>query len=512
MGSMPDKPLPAVGIDLGTTYSVVARVDDAGRPTTIVNAEGELLTPSVVLFDGSDIVVGKEAVKALLSEPHHVAECAKRELGATAFHQKFEGQPVPPEVLEACILHKLRDDVRMQIGDFRQAVITVPAYFDEVRRKATQDAGYMAGLDVLDIVNEPTAAAIAFGYQQGFVNPREGSVAPQKLLVYDLGGGTFDVTVMELREGEFRTLATDGDVRLGGRDWDDRLIEFVALRFADKHGFDPRGKATVAARLRRECEDAKRTLSARPKANLLFDLPNCPFQLEVTREHFTELTHDLLDRTQFTARQVLRNAGLAWQDLDRVLLVGGSTRMPMVAEMLRELSGREPDRSIAADEAVAHGAALYASWLLEQATGKPRVVVRNVNSHSLGVVGIDRATRHERNVTLIPRNTPLPVVARRTFKTRAASQRSVLVRIVEGEAADPRHCTSIGSCTVTDLPADLPKGTPIEVAFHYRPDGRLTIDVGIEGTDRKLRHELARASGLNQADLDRWRERLGGNA
>src|SRR5262249_30885982 len=189
---------PVVGIDLGTTYSVVARVDDSGRPVTIVNAEGDLLTPSVVLLDGEEIVVGKEAVKALTNEPDHVAECAKRELGNPAFHQRLAGRSVPPEVIEACVLRKLRNDVAQQLGPLRQAVITVPAYFDEVRRKATQDAGYMAGLDVLDIINEPTAAAVAYGFQQGFMRPDQTSESRSKILVYDLGGGTFDVTVMEI--------------------------------------------------------------------------------------------------------------------------------------------------------------------------------------------------------------------------------------------------------------------------------------------------------------------------
>ena len=217
--------IPAIGIDLGTTFSVVAKLDERGQPVTLVNAEGDRLTPSVVLFDGDDVVVGKEALKALATEADHVAECSKRDVGYRVFHKVLDGKQYPPEVIEAWILNKLRIDAAKQIGPFDKVVITVPAYFDEVRRKATQDAGYMAGFEVLDIINEPTAAAVAFGFQQGYLDDRGSSLAPQNILVYDLGGGTFDVTVMEIRGTEFNALATDGDVRLGGYDWDQRLVD-----------------------------------------------------------------------------------------------------------------------------------------------------------------------------------------------------------------------------------------------------------------------------------------------
>ena len=223
--------IPAVGIDLGTTFSVLARIDDHGRPVTVVNAEGDLLTPSDVLFDGDEVVVGKEALKAIAGEADRVAECSKRDIGHRVYHKRLEGKQYPPEVIEAMILNKLRVDAGRQIGPFSKAVITVPAYFDEVRRKATQDAGYMAGFEVLDILNEPTAAALAFGFQQGYLDPQGSSLAPQHVLVYDLGGGTFDVTVMQIRGTEFNALSTDGDVRLGGYDWDLRLVDLVAEQF-----------------------------------------------------------------------------------------------------------------------------------------------------------------------------------------------------------------------------------------------------------------------------------------
>ncbi|MBN2477452.1 MAG: Hsp70 family protein [Pirellulales bacterium] len=499
-------PPPAVGIDLGTTFSVVARLDERGQPVTLVNAEGDRVTPSVVLFDGEDVVVGKEALKAIASEAEHVAECSKRDVGHRVFHKVFDGRQFPPEVIEAWILNKLRNDAAQQIGPFGQVVITVPAYFDEVRRKATQDAGYMAGFEVLDIINEPTAAAVAFGFQQGFLDPQGSSTEPNRILVYDLGGGTFDVTVMEIRGTEFTALATDGDVRLGGYDWDQRLVDLVAESFIREHYVDPREDPSTAGKLWRECEDAKRTLSARGKASVACDYRGFSCRAEVSRQQFEEATQDLLDRTRFTTVQALKAAGLAWGDVDRVLLVGGSTRMPMVRNMLRELSGKEPDTSVAADEAVAHGAALRAGLVLARRQDQPATfTIHNVNSHSLGVVGTDPHTGRKRNGILIPRNTPLPVTAKRTFKTRKANQKSILVQIVEGESPSADDCTQIGKCTVRDLPPNLPVQSPVDVLFHYEPNGRLKVHVTVPETDRQVKTEIVRENSLCKEHMDGWR-------
>jgi len=256
----------AVGIDLGTTYSAVAHIDETGRPATIVNSEGDLVTPSAVLFDGQHVIVGKEAIKAVATDAENVADCSKRDLGQKIYHKRLEGREYPPEAIQGFVLRKLKQDAARLIGDFKKVVITVPAYFDEVKRKATQDGGYMAGLEVLDIINEPTAAAIAYGYQQGILNDKHEVARRQRILVYDLGGGTFDVTVMEIEGKDFTALATDGDVLLGGRDWDQRILDFVVEQFQAEHAIDPREDPCAAGRLWRECEDAKRTLSAREKA------------------------------------------------------------------------------------------------------------------------------------------------------------------------------------------------------------------------------------------------------
>jgi molecular chaperone DnaK len=499
--------VPAIGIDLGTTYSVVAYLDDTGRPMTIVNSEGDLITPSAVLFDGDATVVGKEAIKAIAAEADHVALCAKRDVGERTFHRVIEGHRYPPEAIEAWILNKIKLDAERQLGPIARAVITVPAYFDEVRRKATQDAGYMAGLEVMDIINEPTAAAVAFGFQQGYLNKQGSAEKAQKVLVYDLGGGTFDVTVMEISGTSFNALATDGDVRLGGQDWDQRIVDFVAEEFIRQHRVDPRDDPNAAGRLWRECEDAKRTLSLRSKAAINYDYKGSTVRTEISREKFEEITHDLLDRTRFTTRQTLRAAGLTWDEINRVLLVGGSTRMPMVRTMLKDISGKDPDASVSADEAVAHGAALHAGILLAKTEGgRLAFKIKNVNSHSLGVVAVDGKTGRPRNAILIPRNTPLPVAAKRVFKTQKANQRSILVRIIEGESASPDDCSQLGKCIVPDLPHELPGGTPIEVTFRYAENGRLTIGVKVENTGKELHHEINRENSLTVEQLDTWRQ------
>jgi molecular chaperone DnaK len=500
----------AVGIDLGTTYSVLATLDGEGRPITLTNGEGDRSTPSVVLFEGETVTVGKEALKALALEPARVAECSKRDMGQRVYHKLIDGKHYPPEVIGALILNKLRTDAAAQLGAVEKAVITVPAYFDEVRRKATQDAGYMAGLEVIDIINEPTAAAVAFGFHHGFVAGGDRD-KPHRVLVYDLGGGTFDVTVMEIRGSDYRTLATDGDVQLGGYDWDQRLVRLVAEGFERRNQSDPRDDSVAAARLWRDCEEAKRTLSSRIKANVHCEYRGRSARIELAREQFEEATADLLDRTRFTMNQTLRAAGLEWKDVDRVLLTGGSTRMPMVRKMVREVAGREPDTSIAADEAVAHGAALRAGLLLAESQGKrPGIHIRNVNSHSLGVIGVDPQTARKRNCIIVPRNTPIPCSSQRIFRTQKQGQRSVLVEVVEGENPSPEECTAIGRCAVRKLPRDIPAGTSIEVQFDYGSDGRLKVQVRVNDANKEIQTEFARENTLSQEHLDGWRRFISG--
>ena len=498
---------PAVGIDLGTTYSVVAFLDPTGRPQTILNAEGDLTTPSVVLFDRSSVVVGKEAVKAASLEPDCIAEFAKREMGCPTYSKTIHDERFPPEVIQSFILEKLKADAEQRLGPFQKAVITVPAYFNEPRRKAVQDAGHLAGLEVLDIINEPTA--LTFGVQRGFLK-RDGTAhSNEKILVYDLGGGTFDVTLMEIRGDTYTTLATAGDVYLGGVDWDRRLVDHLAEAFKAKYRFDLRKHPGACQRLMQAVEDAKQTLTARQETTILFDHSGDAIRLPVARAEFELMTADLLERTRVTVRGVLKDARLQWSDITRVLLVGGSTRMPMVQRMLREESGKELDCSLSAAEAVAHGAAIYAGLLLrgENALGHA-IRVQNVNSHDLGVLGFELATGRPRRKVMIARNTPLPAKRESRFATHRDNQPDVLINIVEGGDDTGQNATHIGTCVVRDLPPGLPKGTPVRVVFAYAANGRLDVYAHLPTVGSTAALTLERTSGLNNRTLDEWQDRL----
>jgi len=506
---------PPVGIDLGTTYSVVAYLDATGRPTTVPNSSGDLLTPSAICCDGDDLAVGKEAVKNAALVPDLYAECFKRDMGGMAFRQKLRGCEVPPEVLSAFVLERLRNDAQQRLGPIRDVVITVPAFFDETRRKATQDAGRLAGLQVLDIINEPTAAALAYGYHRGLLQaPSQAAAGPQQVLVYDLGGGTFDVTILEIEGTRFQALATDGDVLLGGKDFDERLVHHLAERFQAAHGVDPCSDPQDAAQLWLDAQEAKHSLSERSKTTVPCFHAGIRMRIEVTRAEFEDLTRDLLERTETTSSLVVKQAGLDWSSIDRILLVGGSSRMPMVREMLRRISGKEPDCSQSPDEAVAHGAALYAGMLMQQgsSSGRPAYQLLNVSSHSLGVVGTHRQTREKLNAILIPKNSPLPCRAVRQFRTAMADQRNVCVPVVEGESHRPEDCIALGECVVRELPPGLPQGTTIEVEYCYAANGRLSVSARVPTIRQSARVEIKRDQARHLDDLETWRKRLLGLA
>ena len=499
----------AVGIDLGTTRSVVAHLDATGRPLTVQNLEGDATTPSVVFFDRTSVVVGKEAVKVAEYEPDRVAQFAKRHLGKEAFAMDIAGQRLPPEIVQALILQKLKEDGVSKLGPFDKCVVTVPAYFNEPRRKATQDAGRLAGLNVVDIINEPTAAALAFGVQQGFVNAEGRTEELETVLVYDLGGGTFDVTIMEIEGNDYRAIATAGDVYLGGIDWDERIVDHVAEQFQIQHGVDPRKDPSHRLRLLAEAEDAKRSLSQRDEVVIRFAMDGKRVQVSLDRDEFETLCGDLIDRTMFTTRKVLKDAGRTWKDVTRLLLVGGSSRMPMVQNMLESESGLKVDRSLSADESVAHGAAIYAGILMN--SDKPdanRISVSNVNSHDLGILGVDSNTGSPRRSKMIERNTQLPAMMGKRFKTSRDNQASVSVNVVEGGDDQGRHSTAIGKCVVRDLPPNLPKATPVDVVFHYKTDGRLQVLAQLPSIERKAALTIERGSGLSEEHLTYWKKRL----
>jgi molecular chaperone DnaK len=500
----------AIGIDLGTTYSAMARVDEHETSRIVPNAEGELKTPTVAYFEDDRVLVGAEAKKIGMYHANRMAELAKRDMGKAFYSKPIGGRYLPPEVIQAYVLRKLRNDLAPIVGTNVKAVITVPAFFDEPRRKATVDAAAIAGIDVLDIVNEPTAAALAFGEHLGYLSLSGESQVEREsmnILVYDLGGGTFDVTIIELRAGDLRTLATDGDMQLGGRDWDACLVDRVSENFREEHGLDPREDPLSCTRLFGACEESKHTLSVRNSVQIRLSHGGIETEYRVTREEFEEETAHLLERTAYVTRQLLTTAGLQWRDLSRILLVGGSTRMPMVARMLEDRTGIVPDHSVNPDEAVARGAALYARFLLDSAEGsqqKPAFSVTNVNSHSLGIEGIDPTTGRRCNNIIIPRNTPLPARKTERFAIRQAGQTSVVIKVLEGESPVPTECTPIGRAVIRDLPANLPGGTRIQVRYEYGTNGRLGVWAKVTGTDREVRLELERDNSLSKDLVAEW--------
>lgn len=498
-----------VGIDLGTTFSAVAYLDTDGKPNTVRNAEGELTTPSVVFFDRSQPVVGIEAADAGVAEPDRLAQFAKRDIGESAYEKPIRGEQLPAEVIQALILKKLKDDAELKLGRIKKAVITVPAFFNEPCRKATMDAGRIAGVDVLDIINEPTAAAIMYGVQQGYLTATGESRQREVVLVFDLGGGTFDITIMEIDGARYTAIASTGDVYLGGVDWDMRIVDFVAEKFNEQFGIDPRADASAAQELLQKANQAKHSLTARDEVTIFFNHEGNRLRQQLTRTEFEEFTSDLLDRTQLTLNMVLTEASLTWQDITRVLLVGGSTRMPAVAGMLQEISGLPVDRSLSPNEAVAHGAAIYAGLVL-RGGGQARdgMTVTNVSSHALGVLGKDPATGRRRRGVMIPRNKQLPTRRTRQFTTARDNQRSVKVEIVEGGDDSGNNATLVGTCVVRDLPDGLPKLTPVDVTFEYGSNGRLTIDANLPTVGRKATLSLNRSAGLSESEIETWQRRI----
>jgi molecular chaperone DnaK len=510
-----------VGIDLGTTFSAIATLDDHGQPATLPNRDGDMLTPSAVyLADDGSTVVGQAALDVGLEQPDRVATLVKRRMGHPSYGRPVAGRDFRPETLSAIILRKLVQDAELRVGPVSKAVITVPAYFDDTRRKATQDAGRIAGLDVIDILDEPTAAALAYSLRQA----REGGQgAPgamaegekRTVLVYDLGGGTFDVTLVRLSQSRFQTLAIEGDVRLGGKDWDDRIVNYVAEQFLAQTGADPRSDPLSLTHLQAAAERAKRTLSKLPQTTVTCMHGGRVLTVPLSRAEFEGLTRDLLTRTRLTTQQVLRQAQIGWEEVDRVLLVGGSTHMPMTGQMLEELSGKEPDKALAVSEVVARGAALHAGIAAarrpaaEELNDAARdllgqVVEINVNAHSLGIEvkqGSDRL-----NDVLISKNTQLPTAASRVYRTVAENQQRVRVKVLQGEAPKADACISIGECWIEGLPPNLPFASPVQVRCGVGSNGLIDV-MALDMTSGKMaRTEIHRSSGLTDDEIAREAE------
>ncbi len=521
--------MPSVGIDLGTTYSVVAAIGSSGTPQVLCNREGDYLTPSVVFFDGEAPLVGAAAVAAGAMKPQDCIELVKRNIGDASWRCVTEqGTSYGAEEISAMLLRRLADDAEQQLGQpCSEVVITVPAYFDDARRRATADAGIIAGLDVLRIVNEPTAAALAYGFGEA----AGGSRLPVTLLVYDWGGGTFDVTVVRIAGDDYTVLATAGDRNLGGFDVDNALMRHVDESVLDQGGPSSLDSDVAELMLRERCEAAKRELSSAPETTVVVECATLQYpdqrqyRVSITRPAFAELVAPLLRRTEEIVAEVLADARLDHGELSAVLLVGGSTRMPMVPRMLRRVTGApirgDIHSAVHPDHAVALGAAILADHAaalrrgraqldaarLRQRSGPRRLSIHDVTAHSLGLIARCAMTGAEINSIVIGRNTPLPAQGRQRFHTLAEHQREILVVVTQGEDVDPSYVTVVGSARI-NVPASR-DSVEVEVIIGYDEQG--LICVRVEGADSGValgEFGIDRQANVDAAELARMRQSL----
>jgi molecular chaperone DnaK len=482
----------AVGIDLGTTNSVVA-VLEGGDPIVIANAEGSRTTPSVVAFakDG-EVLVGEVAKRQAITNPGRTIRSVKRQMG-TAWKQDIDGKDYTAQEISARTLQKLKRDAEAYLGTVvDQAVITVPAYFDDAQRTATKEAGQIAGLEVLRIINEPTAAALAYGLD------KDG--ADQTILVFDLGGGTFDVSVLEIGDGVFEVKATHGDTKLGGDDWDQAVIDWLVTSFKNDHGVDLAADAMAAQRLKEAAEKAKIELSQvqQTQINLPFVTATDagPLHLDYTlsRAKFQELTADLLARCRTPFEQAVKDAGLTRGEVDHVILVGGSTRMPAVVELVKEIAGRDPSKNVNPDEVVAIGAAVQAGVLVGEVKD---VLLLDVTPLSLGI-----ETKGGVMTRLIERNTTIPIQRTEVFTTAEDSQPSVDIHVLQGEREMSQFNKTLGKFQLVGLPP-APRGTPqIEVTFDIDANGIVHVSAKDRATDNVQSMTITGQSSLDKDVID----------
>ena len=479
-----------IGIDLGTTNSCVA-VMEGGEPVVIANAEGARTTPSVVAFtkDGERLV-GQIAKRQAITNPDRTIASIKRQMG-TSFKVDIDGKAYNPQEISAMVLQKLKADAEAYLGEtVTQAVITVPAYFSDSQRQATKDAGRIAGLEVLRIINEPTAASLAYGLD------KEDS---HKILVYDLGGGTFDVSILEIGDGVFEVLATNGDTRLGGDDFDNRLIDYIADAFQKENGIDLKKDRMAFQRLKEAAEKAKIELSGAMTSNI-----NLPFitadatgpkhlDMTITRAKFNELTADLVEKTITPMNNALRDAGLTSAQLDKVILVGGSTRIPAVQEAVKKVTGKEPFKGINPDECVAIGAAIQAGVLGGEVKD---VLLLDVTPLSLGL-----ETEGHIFTKLIERNTTIPTTKSQVFSTAADGQTTVEIHVLQGERPMAYDNKTLGRFQLSGIPA-APRGVPqIEVTFSIDRNGIVNVSAKDKGTGNEQKVTITASTNMTEDEI-----------
>jgi molecular chaperone DnaK len=471
-----------VGVDLGTTNSAICGLNNAGKPEVIPNAEGQRTTPSVVQIraDGSTIV-GDLAKREVLVEKENTAHFFKRDIGTGVVYE-YHGRTYTPVDLSAEVLKKLKADAEAYTGEsIAEAVITVPAYFHNSAREETRRAGEMAGLNVLQIINEPTAAALAYG----FANAQK----EETILVYDLGGGTFDISLVRVSPGSIEVIGTDGNHSLGGKDWDDRLLQYVADQFRERHGVDPLDDSILFQDLLIRVEDAKKALTSAQKALVTLSFDGIIDRIEVTRDLFEQITSDLLTQTEMLVGSVLEETRHSMEQINSVLMVGGSTRMPACRRLVATLTGKAPNLGVNPDECVAIGAAIQAGLHRPGLLRLGARHVRDVTSHSMGMIA-ESATRDRYvNSILIPRNLPIPARQSKPFQVKTTrSGAEVSVYVTQGESEDPANCSYVGKYRITGIPPS--SGAAIlDISYQYDLDGVVKVDATLRPDGRALNVE-----------------------
>ncbi len=494
-----------VGIDLGTTFSAIAYVDQYGKPVVIANREGHRTTPSVIYFDGENPIVGIEASRMAVIEPKRTVECIKREMGNSSYRFNVDGKDYFPEDLSAMILRKLKIDAEAVLGhSVEKAVISVPAYFKDSQREATKQAGKIAGLDVIRILNEPTAAALAYGLDKG--------MGSQVILVYDFGGGTFDVTLMKVENREFTILATDGESKLGGRDIDARLVDWLAEEVLRERGVDLRLDPRAKQDLWDKAEIAKKELSSREGVSPVLMVGDKPLRVDLDRASFEEMIQDLIQRTRECMVRALAAANLTWSGVDTILLAGGSSRIPAVKSMIAVVAGKDAARDMNPDECVAMGAAIQGVVSVTESAGAAAapslvggadIVVRDVTSHSLGVRALSADRKKYVNSILIPRNTLIPCERKKTFATNEDNQSRVEIEVLQGDDEDPRspEVQLIGKAGLKNLPPHKAGDLVIEVSLKYDIDGVIEVAASELMSGQTVREVVMQKSGLLSEDI-----------
>ena len=481
----------AVGIDLGTTNSVVA-VLEGGEPSVIANAEGNRTTPSIVAFKSEEVLVGELAKRQAVTNPDNTVRSIKRHIG-TSWKESFEGKDYTPQEISARILQKLKRDAESYLGDdVTDAVITVPAYFNDAERQATKEAGQIAGLNVLRIINEPTAASLSYGLENN---------EDQKILVFDLGGGTFDVSILEISEGVFEVKSTSGDSKLGGDDWDQRVMDWLIEKFKSSTGIDLSNDKMAIQRVQEAAEKAKIELSSTSETeiNLPFITANDagPQHLleKLSRSEFEKITADLVERTKEPVENALSDAGMKFSDIDHVILVGGSTRMPSVQQLVKSLTGKDPHKGVNPDEVVASGAAIQAGVLKGDVKD---VLLLDVTPLTLGV-----ETKGGIMTKMIERNTTIPTKRSEVFSTAENNQTQVEIHILQGEREMASGNKSLGRFTLTDIPAAM-AGTPqIEVTFDIDANGIVNVNAKDLGTGKEQAITITGGTALEDDEIER---------